>query len=67
MPLAVDMSKVQVNNFQKAFFVHHLIKEFEQKNYWTLLMCIIICQIFDKMSEKIDFLKIINLYYTYLQ
>ena len=37
MPLAVDISKVQVNNFKKSFFDHYLIKEFEEKKVLDII------------------------------
>ena len=51
-----------IDHFQKVSFDYHFIKVFERKFHMTVLMCRIICQIFDKMLSKKDFLEIINLY-----
>ena len=46
-------SMLQVNKFQKVYFVKHFVKEFEQKFYisqWYSVDCRIMCQIFKKIK-----------------
>ena len=47
------LAKVQVTNFEKVPFVQH---------FTEVLICRIPSKFFDKIENKRDFLKIINLY-----
>ena len=52
---------LQVDNFQKVYFVYHFFEEFDQKLYIKILLSRIIFKTFNKMSNKTDVQKIINL------
>ena len=51
----------QVNNFQEVVFVQNFFENFDRFFYTAVLLCTLFKKFFDKLVNKNDFLKIINL------